>query len=65
MEVILLVHQLQTQKKRPRSLQIACYPQEGYDFVCSVLEESNAAKEKYKVKYAGQCPEYEALFHCS
>ena len=31
----------------------ASHPQEAYDFVCSVLEESIAAKEKYKAKYAG------------
>ena len=29
------------------------HSQEGHDFVCSVLEESIAAKEKYKAKYAG------------
>ena len=31
----------------------ASHPQEAYDFVCSGLEESIAAKEKYKAKYAG------------
>ena len=31
----------------------ASHPQEAYDFVCYVLEESIAAKEKYKAKYAG------------
>ena len=31
----------------------ASNPQEAYDFVCSVFEESIAAKEKYKAKYAG------------
>ena len=31
----------------------ASHPQEAYDFVCWVLEESIAAKEKYKAKYAG------------
>ena len=31
----------------------ASHPQEAYDFVCSVLEVSIAAKEKYKAKYVG------------
>ena len=31
----------------------ASHPHEAYDFVCSVLEESISAKEKYKAKYAG------------
>ena len=31
----------------------APHPQEAYNFVCSVLEESIAAKEKYQAKYAG------------
>ena len=30
----------------------ASHPQEAYNFVCSVLEESIATKEKYKGKYA-------------
>ena len=29
------------------------HPQEAYDFVCSVLDETLAAKEKYKAKYVG------------
>ena len=31
----------------------ASHPQEAYDFVCSMLEEAIAAKEKYKAKYDG------------
>ena len=31
----------------------ASHPQEAYDFVCSVLEESIAVKEKYKAKFIG------------
>ena len=31
----------------------ASHPQEANDFICSVLEESIAAKEKYQRKYAG------------
>ena len=31
----------------------ASHPQEAYDFVCTVLEESIMAKEKYKAKFLG------------
>ena len=39
----------------------ASHPQEAYNFVCSVLEESIAAKEKYKAKYAGSSAQNKKL----
>ena len=44
----------------------ASHPQEAYDFVCSVLEESIAAKGKYKAKYArsnAQNKKLHSIFH--